>query len=63
MNYKYVPTNVAYYLHEEGLYFLDDVDRERVNVIEPTPYKDEYKFLCWYKDLSGSVKFILKISF
>jgi len=43
--------NVVYYLDEETTFFVDDVDKAKVNVVPPIPYKEGYTFDGWYKDL------------
>jgi uncharacterized repeat protein (TIGR02543 family) len=50
--YNYTPANVAYYLDEEELCFVDDADGTKVNVIPPIPHREGYEFVGWYKDLS-----------
>lgn len=48
---NYVPANIEYYLNENELYFLDDADGTKVNIIPPAPFREGYEFLGWYKDL------------
>ena len=42
---------VVYYLDEETTFFVDDVNKAKVNVVPPIPYKEGYTFDGWYKDL------------
>ncbi len=44
--------NVIYYSDGE-IYFIDDCDGTIVNVIPPTPYKEGYNFIGWYKEAEG----------
>lgn len=56
--YNYALANVVYYLSEDekDIFFVDDVDGTVVNVIPPNPYKEGYRFVGWYKDIGGTVK-------
>lgn len=47
--YELEQANVIYYVDNE-VYFVDDCDGTVVNVNPPTPYKEGYNFVGWYKD-------------
>ncbi|WP_162849139.1 InlB B-repeat-containing protein [Haploplasma axanthum] len=54
--YNYIPANIAYYIgnnEEDDLFFVDDTDGTKVNVIPPDPYKEGYNFIGWYKEIEG----------
>ncbi|VEU80833.1 InlB B-repeat-containing protein [Haploplasma axanthum] len=53
--YNYIPANITYYIGNEeyDLFFVDDADGTKVNVIPPDPYKEGYNFMGWYKELEG----------
>ncbi|WP_162849140.1 InlB B-repeat-containing protein [Haploplasma axanthum] len=53
--YNYIPANIAYYIgnEERDLFFVDDADGTKVNVIPPDPYKEGYNFMGWYKEIEG----------
>lgn len=57
LNYQlnFQPGNVVYYLNEfennYDIFFIDDCDNSKVNVIPPNPIKVGYEFIGWYTDL------------
>jgi len=49
---SYKSVNVIYYMNDdtEEVFFVDDCDGTKVNVIPPNPYRDGYEFKGWYKE-------------
>lgn len=49
---RYISANVIYYMNDdtEDVFFVDDCDGTKVNVIPPDPYRDGYSFKGWYKE-------------
>lgn len=46
---KLEKANVVYYVDDKP-YFIDDCDGTLTNAIPPTPYKEGYEFIGWYKE-------------
>lgn len=46
---KLEKASVVYFV-DDDVYFIDDCDGTIVNVIPPTPYKEGYEFIGWYKE-------------
>ena len=48
----YKSANVIYYMNDDTdeVFFVDDCDGTKVNVIPPNPYRDGYEFKGWYKE-------------
>ena len=48
----YKSVNVIYYMNDdtEEVFFVDDCDGTKVNVIPPNPYREGYEFKGWYKE-------------
>ncbi|MCV2231969.1 InlB B-repeat-containing protein [Paracholeplasma manati] len=47
---NFIAANIEYYIDENTLYFVDNAEGTLVNVVPPTPYKDGYEFVGWFKD-------------
>lgn len=56
MNFKVA--NVCYYFNDgtDSGYFVDYVNEGKINVIPPTPYRQGYEFIGWYKDKEATTK-------
>ena len=48
----YKSVNVLYFMNDDTdeVFFVDDCDGTKVNVIPPNPYRDGYEFKGWYKE-------------
>jgi|JTFN01.1.fsa_nt_gb hypothetical protein len=55
---NYIPANIEYYIDEDTLYFVDNAEGTLVNVVPPTPFKDGYEFVGWFKDTDFNQPFV-----
>lgn len=55
---NYIAANIEYYIDKDTLYFIDNAEGSLVNVVPPTPYKDGYEFVGWFKDTDFSYPFV-----
>ena len=55
---NYFAANIEYYIDEYTLYFVDNAEGTLVNVVPPTPHKDGYQFVGWFKDTDFSQPFL-----
>ena len=48
----YKSVNVIYFMNDDTdeVFFVDDCDGTKVNVMPPNPYRDGYEFKGWYKE-------------